>query len=63
MLDLSPSIMAGQLAILVTEKGPLPIPVEINGDVVPGTGKVLYQFLLPIDRGDADQPTTQPAKP
>jgi hypothetical protein len=60
MFDLSPSIMAGELAILASGKGGLPIPVEIDGNVVPGDGMVLYQFLLPIDRGDADKPTTQP---
>jgi hypothetical protein len=59
MLNVSPSIMAGQLAILATADGALPIPVEIDGDVVGGTGTILYQFLLPIDRGDADRPTTQ----
>jgi len=60
MLNVSPSIMAGQLAVLASTEGPLPVPVEINGDVIGGTGTVLYQFLLPIDRGDVDKPTTQP---
>jgi hypothetical protein len=59
MLNVSPSIMAGQLAILAMAEGPLPIPVEVDGDVVGGTGTILYQFLLPIDRGDADRPTAQ----
>jgi hypothetical protein len=59
MLNVSPSIMAGQLAILATAQGTLPVPVEIDGDVIGGTGTILYQFLLPIDRGDADRPTTQ----
>jgi len=35
--------------------------MEINGDKAEGQGTTFYQFLLPIDRGDVDKPTTQPA--
>jgi hypothetical protein len=61
MLDVSPSIMAGQLVVLASTPAPLPEPIEINGDKATGKGTVLYQFLLPIDRGDVDKPTTQPS--
>ena len=61
MLNVSQSLMAGQLAILASAQGPLPMPMEINGDKAEGQGTTFYQFLLPIDRGDVDKPTTQPA--
>ena len=61
MLDTSPSISAGQLVILASNKGPLPIPVEVNGDKIGGDGTVFYQFILPLDRGKADAPTTRAA--
>jgi hypothetical protein len=61
VFNLSQSIMAGQLAILASSTGSLPIPLTVDGDTVGGEGTVLYQFLLPIDRGDVDKPTTQPA--
>ncbi len=60
ILNASQSLTAGQLVILAKEKGPLPIPIEIDGDKVGGDGVILYQFLMPINRGDADKPTTQP---
>jgi hypothetical protein len=60
MLNASASVMAGQLLVLGTATRPLPVPIEVDGNEVGGAGTVLYQFLLPIDRGKADQPTTQP---
>jgi hypothetical protein len=56
MLDAGPSLSAGQLLVIATAKGPLPIPVDVDGDRMVGDGTTLYQFLLPIDRGDADKP-------
>ena len=62
MLDAGPSLAAGQLLVLATVKGPLPIPVQVDGDPMAGDGTTLYQFLLPIDRSAVDKPpATQPA--
>ena len=58
-LDAGPSLSAGQLLVLATVHGPLPIPVQVDGDAMAGDGTTLYQFLLPIDRG-VDRPTTRP---
>lgn len=60
MLNLSHSLMSGQLAIMTAARGPVPVPMEVAGDKAEGKGWTLYQFLLPIDRGDIDKPTTQP---
>jgi hypothetical protein len=62
MLNASDSIAAGQMVVLATAKGPLPIPVLVNDEKMTGEGTVFYQFILPMDRGSVDQPTTQPAK-
>ena len=62
MLNGGPSISAGQLLVLASAKGPLPIPVEVDGNRMGGDGVTLYQFLLPIDRGTVDQPTTRPVE-
>ena len=62
MLDAGPSLSAGQLLVLATVHGPLPIPVQVDGDPMAGDGTTLYQFLLPIDRSAVDKPpATQPA--
>ncbi len=67
ILNVSGSVMAGQLVILASQvRGgttvhPLPEAVNVDGDRIDGDGTVFYQFILPIDRGDVDQPTTQPA--
>ncbi len=62
MLNGGPGITAGQLLVLATAKGPLPIPLEVDGNRMGGDGMTLYQFVLPIDRGTADKPTTQPVE-
>ncbi len=61
MLNASGSIATGQLVVLATAKGPLPFPVQVDDEKMTGSGTVFYQFILPIDRGSADQPTTRPA--
>jgi hypothetical protein len=60
MINASASIAAGQLVVLATTKGPLPIPVQVDDNKVTGDGTVFYQFILPIDRGKLDEPTTKP---
>ena len=62
MLDAGKSIAAGQLVVLAASKGPLPIPIQVDGDKMAGDGTTLYQFILPIDRGTADQPATRPVE-
>jgi hypothetical protein len=61
IFNVSQSIMAGQLVVLAATNASLPMPLQVDGDPIGGNGMVLYQFLLPIDRGDVDKPTTQPA--
>lgn len=67
--DLSPAVEAGKLAIVATaaasdqSAAPLPETLTVNGAQVAGDGRVLYQFVLPIDRSAAGlpPPTSQPA--
>ena len=52
-LDLSAAVMAGHMVIVAeAEEVPLPIPMEVDGDKVEGAGRVIYQFVLPIDRSE-----------
>ena len=60
MLDASASIAAGQVVVIAAAKGPLPIPLQVDDEKMTGDGTVFYQFILPIDRGSLDQPTTKP---
>lgn len=63
-LDVTPALSAGQLVILAQaeDAGPLPAPVEVEGDIVGGDGQSYYQFILPIDRSALTAaPATQPA--
>ncbi len=62
MLDAGPALVAGQLLVMASARGPLPLPVQVEGSKVTGDGTTLYQFLLPIDRGGVDRPTTRPAE-
>jgi hypothetical protein len=61
MLDLSQSLTAGALVILAEADGPLPFPMDVEGERVSGTGTDFYQFVLPLDRSPLNVPTTQPA--
>jgi hypothetical protein len=50
-LDVSAAVSGGELVILGTASGtPLPIPMEVSGERVTGTGITYYQFILPLDR-------------
>ena len=62
MLNASQNIADGQLVVLASAKGPLPIPVQVDDEKMTGDGTIYYQFMLPIDRGKVDQPTTLPSK-
>ena len=50
---------AGYVGISAPTLGPLPIPLQVDDDKMIGDGTVFYQFILPIDRGNLDQPTTR----
>jgi hypothetical protein len=60
MLDISSAVAAGQLVVLAEAQGPLPIPLEVEGDRVAGDGTIFYQFVLPLDRTAAVAAGTQP---
>jgi hypothetical protein len=67
--DLSQAVEAGKLAIVARAApneqtiSPLPEPMSVNGSPIAGEGRVLYQFVLPIDRSKAElpAPTSEPA--
>jgi hypothetical protein len=61
MLDLSQSLTAGALVILAEADGPMPFPLDVEGERVSGTGTDFYQFVLPLDRSPLSVPATQPA--
>jgi hypothetical protein len=62
-LEMSQSLSAGGLVVLAQTQGPLPMPMEVEGQKVTGEGLILYQFTLPLDHSavaSTTQPTTQP---
>ena len=59
MINASSSITAGQLVVLASAHGPLPMPVHVNDTPTGGDGTVFYQFILPMDRGKVESPTTR----
>ncbi len=61
MLNASASVASGQMLILASGKGPVPMPLNVDDVKMQGDGLVFYQFILPIDRGKMDTPTTRPA--
>ena len=62
MMDRSPALSAGSLVVLAQAPGPLPIPVEVEGVKIADEGMVFYQFVLPVDRTEADAAATQPSE-
>ena len=63
-LDVSHALSAGELVVLAESEGPLPIPLDVEGDKVAGNGTIFYQYVLPVDRStptgdeeDAPEPT------
>ena len=67
-MDLSAAISAGKMGIIAvstTDTEPLPFPLEVQGQSIPGKGVVYYQFVIPVDRSavlnDPTQPATKPA--
>ena len=60
-LDRSAALAAGSLVILGHSYGPIPVPLEVEGDKMTGDGPVYYQFVLPLQR-DGVSAATQPAE-
>lgn len=50
-MDVSPAVAAGNLVVLAQAQGELPVPLEVEGEKVNGRGTILYQFILPMNRG------------
>jgi hypothetical protein len=48
------------MVILAEQTGPLPMKMEVEDEPVTGTGSILYQLVLPLDRS-AIESTTQPS--
>jgi hypothetical protein len=61
-LDISASLLAGNLVVLATaDNQPLPFPLKVNGSEIDNaSGRVLYQFVLPIDRSQANTEALKP---
>lgn len=49
LLDASQLIADGAMVGLARADGPLPFPLKVGGDQVPGQGVVYYQFIIPLD--------------
>jgi hypothetical protein len=50
-MDVSAAVLAGNMVIVAeAEEVPLPLPLEVDGDEVTGAGRIIYQFVLPLDR-------------
>lgn len=66
-LDVSGALGAGQLIVLAQSEphSPLPVPIEVEGDIVTGDGVIYYQFILPLDRSavNVKPPATKPGAP
>jgi hypothetical protein len=62
--DISSAISAGELIVLAeAENAAMPIPLEVNGQQIAGTGTTYYQFVLPLDYvqvDDSGQPVNAP---
>lgn len=57
--DASSAVLAGALLIVATsDDTPLPGPLEVNGRVVAGRGRTIWQFVVPVDRGTPTPPET-----
>jgi hypothetical protein len=49
--DVGRAVLAGSLVIIGSaDEQPLPAPLTVSGSTVAGAGRVIYQFVVPIDR-------------
>lgn len=52
-LDVSAAVMAGSMVIVAeAEEVPLPIPMQVDGNEVKGAGRIIFQFIVPVDRSE-----------
>ena len=59
--DISGAIAGGGLVVLAqSNNDTIPLPLTVEGDAPEGTGTTFWQFVLPLDRSQVNQPTTQP---
>jgi hypothetical protein len=67
-LDCSAALAAGSLVVVAKDDASgstpvtLPIPLDVNGDRVGGSGERLYQFIVPMDNTFETTPTTAPSE-
>ncbi|MGF1633358.1 MAG: hypothetical protein ACFCVE_05855 [Phycisphaerae bacterium] len=47
--DVSPALRAGNLVVLAQASAPLPMPLAVDGQAVPGQGVVVFQFVVPME--------------
>ena len=61
---MSQLVASGQLVVFAQADGPMPLPLEVNGDRIEGEGVTFYQFALPLNRDQVVSPpkplTTRP---
>lgn len=60
-LNVSPAVAAGSMVVLAQARGPLPVPLMVDGDAPAGDGVILCQFILPMGRPGAQTPATTQA--
>jgi len=60
-LDRSAALAAGAMVIIAKAYGPLPTPLQVEGDPITGDGPIYYQFVLPLDHSAMAAPATQPS--
>ena len=48
--DVSSAVAAGNMVVLAHSEGPMPVPLELDGNKIAGNGVVFYQFVLPLER-------------
>ncbi len=59
-LNLSGAVASGELVVLgEAYNTPLPAPLKVDGQKMTGDGTSLYQAVLPLDRSEVKQATTQ----
>jgi hypothetical protein len=49
-MDLSQVLGAGGMVVLAQAHGPLPFPLEVEGEAVGGEGTILYQAVIPLEQ-------------
>jgi hypothetical protein len=58
-MDLSDSLASGAMLVFAHSQGPLPMPLDVEGQPVKGDGLIFYQIVLPMDRSGFTQTTSQ----